>query len=205
MTPYLSDYDRYYLMQVSYGEEEKFMMGKTNQGQADDLRNLINFQFDISWQLLEYHLNGLDNEECLWKPQDRGLHVNYKDGKWCADWPESESYDLGLPSIAWLTWHIIFWWSMTMDYSFRNGTLTKEDVQWPGSITAVKERINNLRDEWKESVAGMSGRELLRSNRTHWPLENRPFYEVAAWLNLELMKNASEIGYCRFLYASQNR
>jgi len=85
------------------------------------------------------------------------------------------------------------------------GTLTREEVQWPGSITAVREKINNLREEWEKSVEGLSEAELLSSKRTHWPFEDRPFYEVAAWLNLELMKNASEIGYCRFLYASQNR
>lgn len=179
-------------------------MGVRSPGSGNDLRNLINFQFDISWQLLEYHLNGLNDEECLWKPQGGGLHVQCEAGQWRADWPESESYDIGPPSIAWPAWHIIFWWSMVADYTFGNGTLTQEDVQWPGSITAVKEKINNLRNEWKESVAGMSGSELIASDRSHWPFENRPFYEVAAWLNLELMKNASEIGYCRFLYASRN-
>jgi hypothetical protein len=35
------------------------------------------------------------------------------------------------------------------------------------------------------------------------PDTTRPFRDVAAWLNLELMKNAAEIGYARFLYAAR--
>lgn len=176
-----------------------------NKNSADDVRNLINFQFDISWQLLEYHLPGIEEQECLWKPNEKGLHVYKEAGIWRADWPESESYDIGPASIAWLTWHIIFWWSMVLDYSFGDGTLTREEVQWPGSMTAVKEKIDSLRDKWQGLVGGLREDELFSTNRSHWPLEDRPFYEVAGWLNLELMKNASEIGYCRFLYASSNR
>lgn len=176
-----------------------------NNNSPDNIRNLLKFQFDISWQLLEYHINEIDNEECLWRPREKGLHIHNEDGIWYADWPDSESYDIGPASIAWLTWHITFWWSMVLDYSIGNGTLTREEVQWPGNITAVREKINNLRDEWNTLLGEISADKLLSCKRTRWPFEDKPFYELAAWLNLELMKNASEIGYCRFLYASQNR
>jgi len=35
-----------------------------------------------------------------------------------------------------------------------------------------------------------------------WPLVDRSFADIALWLNAELMKNVSEIGYGRFLYAA---
>ena len=42
----------------------------------------------------------------------------------------------------------------------------------------------------------------LRSvQRTRWPFQDRPFGDVIAWVNVELTKNAAEIGYARFLYA----
>ncbi len=154
---------------------------------------------------LEIHLTGLKDEECLWRPGSRGLHVFKESGIWRADWPDSEAYNIGPASIAWLTWHIIFWWSMVIDFSFGNGTLTREDVLWPGNMIAVKERIFNLRDEWRTAVAALSINELISCERTRWPFKDKPFYELAAWLNLELMKNAAEIGYCRFLYASQKQ
>jgi hypothetical protein len=31
--------------------------------------------------------------------------------------------------------------------------------------------------------------------------QDRPFGDVIAWVNVELTKNAAEIGYARFLYA----
>lgn len=133
------------------------------------------------------------------------MHIHNEDGKWRADWPDSESYDIGPANIAWLTWHIIFWWSMVLDYSSGDGTLAHEEIQWPGSITAVREKINHLRDSWKTLLEELSDDELFSCKRTHWPFTDKPFYELAGWLNLELMKNASEIGYCRFLYATRKR
>jgi hypothetical protein len=32
-------------------------------------------------------------------------------------------------------------------------------------------------------------------------MQDRPFSDIVGWLNVELMKNAAEIGYARFLYA----
>jgi hypothetical protein len=69
-------------------------------------------QFEMAWKLTTFHLAGLTTEECLWLPARKGLHVHHvPDGAWRADWPDHEGYDLGPPSIAWLTWHLGFWWS----------------------------------------------------------------------------------------------
>lgn len=38
---------------------------------------------------------------------------------------------------------------------------------------------------------------------TRWPFTGRPFADVVAWLKLELMKNAAEVGSARFLYATR--
>lgn len=179
------------------------MSDKTTQNSIDSLRNTLNFQFDMSWQLLEIHLKDLGDDECLWRHSTKGLHVINKLGIWHADWPDSEDYDMGPSSIAWLTWHIIFWWSMVFDYSFGNRLLTRENVHWPGNMILVRGKIEQFRDDWRNILATMSDEELLSCEQTRWPFENRPFYELVAWLNLELMKNVSEIGYGRFLYASR--
>ncbi|MFT9848771.1 DinB family protein [Aneurinibacillus sp. REN35] len=179
------------------------MNEKQVENSTDRLRSTLNFQFDIAWQMLDIHLTGLEDEECLWRPARRGLHVVNRLGVWHADWPDTEAYDIGPPSIAWLTWHITFWWSMVFDHSFGNGTLTRENIHWPGNSKAVREKMIQLRDEWKAALATLPDDELLSCKRTKWPFEDKTFYELAAWLNLELMKNAAEIGYCRFLYASQ--
>jgi len=47
----------------------------------------------------------------------------------------------------------------------------------------------------------ITGKDLRSRQRTRWPFQDRPFGDVVAWLNVELTKNAAEIGYARFLYA----
>ncbi|MDL2258122.1 DinB family protein [Eubacteriales bacterium OttesenSCG-928-K08] len=158
----------------------------------------------MSWSLLDFHLSNLDDAECLWRPSEKGLTVLKHGSTWYSDWPESEGYEIGPANIAWITWHILFWWSMANDYSFGNAVLKKEDIHWPGDIAKVKEEINNLRDVWVDGLCNLPDKELFDSKRTRWPFIDKPFYDVASWLNVELMKNASEIGYCRFLYASQH-
>ncbi|MBB6672227.1 DinB family protein [Cohnella nanjingensis] len=172
---------------------------------TDGIRSTLHFQFQISWQLLDYHLDGLRDEEYLWRPAAKGLHISKESGVWRADWPESESYDIGPPSIAWLTWHITFWWTMVLDYSFGSGTLRREEVSCFGNIEETRKRILQLRDKWETAVGELSDDEFLSNDRTRWPFADKPFHELAAWLNLELMKNAAEIGYGRFLYASRKQ
>jgi hypothetical protein len=163
-------------------------------------------QFETACALTQYHLNGLTTEECLWRPAPKGLHVTpLPDGTWRADWPEHEGYDLGPPSIAWLTWHLFFWWSMVLDHSFGNGTLSREGVMWPGSADAVREGLGLLQDKWLKVLQQLTDDELRSPQRTRWPLQDRPFGDVIAWANVELMKNAAEIGYARFLYAVRAR
>lgn len=159
-------------------------------------------QFDTAWRLAKFHIDGLTTEECLWRPADQGLHVHrLSDGSWRADWPEHERYDLGPPSIAWLTWHVRFWWSMVLDHSFGNKSLTREAVSWPGGAHEVRECLAGLQDQWRAVLGQLTDESLRSARQTAWPFQDRPFGDVVAWVNVELTKNAAEIGYARFLYA----
>jgi len=168
------------------------------------VQGVLQFQYQISCQLLDIHLTGLEDDEYYWRPSSIGLHLINESGDWRADWPESEGYETGPASIAWLTWHIIFWWSMVLDHSFGNGTLKRENIRCPGSAQEAVNTILQLKKKWEASVDQLSDNELNGCTRTKWPFNDKPFYELSAWLNIELMKNAAEIGYCRFLYASRN-
>ena len=159
-------------------------------------------QFDTAWKLTTFHLNGLTTEECLWRPARHGLHVHQDSGGgWRADWPTHEGYDLGPPSIAWLTWHLGFWWSMVLDHSLRDGMLTRENITWPGTAGGVSEWLGGLQAEWRVAVEQLTDQDLRSAQRTRWPFHDRPFGDVVAWVNVELTKNAAEIGYARFLHA----
>jgi hypothetical protein len=162
---------------------------------------MILAQLAIPWALLEHHLRDLTDEECLWRPENRGLHVSRQSGRWIADWPDRETYDLGPPSIGWVTWHIGFWWSMTLNHSFGDGSLRREKVEWPGTASRVRAWLRGLHTEWVDSLGSLPDEDFASDHRSRWPFSDRPFREVCLWLNLELMKNAAELGYGRFLYA----
>jgi hypothetical protein len=169
-----------------------------------DVPSVLERQFEIAWSLTQYSLKGLTTAECLWRPRDVGPHVRQRsDGRWQADWPEHEDYKAGPPSIAWITWHIGFWWSMTLDHSFGPGKLTKDEIFWPGDADGVRAWLKRLREEWRTALKPLTASDLASSERTRFPFRDRPFADVVAWLNVELMKNASEIGYARFLYATR--
>jgi hypothetical protein len=171
---------------------------------TDDARDYLSKQFDTACALAHFHLAGLTTNECLWQPASRGLHVQLSgDGRWRADWPEHEGYALGPPSIAWITWHIGFWWSMVLDHSFGEGTLSRETISWPGTADRVRLWLGDLESAWRTHLSALTTQDLHRSDRTRWPFQDRPFGDVVAWVNLELTKNAAEVGYARFLYATR--
>ena len=91
---------------------------------------------------------------------------------------------------------------MVFDSSFGEGILTREEVNWPGDMEDVRRTMNKYHEDWRAILVTISEEEFISKNRTKWPFDNRSFYELAAWLNLELMKNASEIGMVRFLYGA---
>jgi hypothetical protein len=105
------------------------------------------------------------------------------------------------PSIAWLTWHLGFWWSMVLNHSFGDGTLSRENVTCPGNADDVREWLGRLQREWRVVLEQITDDDLRLAQQTRWPFQDRPFGDVIAWVNVELTKNAAEIGYARFLYA----
>src|SRR5690554_3187258 len=167
-----------------------------------EIKENILFQLEMCWQLYLYHTENLQEEEALWSFTPTGLKVRKKDDEWCIDWPDSESYDIGPSSIAWVMWHIIYWWSTALDGNFGDGTLKKEEILWPGSIEKAKMTIKLLRDKWILKLNDLSDTDYKSKQYSKWPLEDRNFADIALWLNGELMKNAAEIGYGRFLYAT---
>ncbi|MCY1083668.1 DinB family protein [Archangium lansingense] len=173
---------------------------------ANDARDYLLRQFETAWALTQYHLEGLTTEECLWRPAHKGLHVHKEpEGRWRADWPESEGYDIGPSSIAWLSWHFGFWWSMVLDHSFGDATLSRENVVWPGTADGVREWLGRLQGQWRAKLEQLTDEDLRSTQRTRWPFQDRPFGDVVAWANVELTKNAAELGYARFLYAVRAR
>jgi hypothetical protein len=169
----------------------------------NETRDTLLRQHETAWKLMTFHVRDLTTAECMWRPTQLGPHVRLHAGVWVADWPEREDYQIGAPTIAWLTWHVGYWWSMVLDHSFGSRTLRRELVTWPGDADGVRSWFNALHERWEGEVRRLNDAELMSIERARWPFSQRCFADVSAWANLELMKNAAEIGYARFLYAAR--
>lgn len=165
------------------------------------MKKEILLQMDTAWRLFQYHCDGLGEEEAAWCKTYSGLQVRRADGKWTADWPETESYSIGPPSIAWILWHMMFWWTAVLSASRDNKMTGRENVVWPGSARAAIQEIERCHEEWASFIDSMDEADLRSDERCRWPFKEQSLCSLALWLNVELMKNAAEIGAARFLYA----
>jgi hypothetical protein len=166
---------------------------------------LLRWQLDVAWSLLELHLGDLTDEECLWEPAVRCWTVRRQPGdRWHADWEVPEPDPAPAPTIAWLLWHIGFWWTQTHDSCFGTpGRLLRTDLEWPGSADAAVSWIVDCKDRWSASLDAVDEEELDNHDRSSWFLRGtKPFGHVVAWVNTELMKNAAELGMLRKLHAA---
>lgn len=170
----------------------------------ETLRETLTTQLATAWGLASYHLQGLTDAECHWRPAQRGMHVwPVEPQRWRADWPDHEAYDLGPPSIAWTTWHMIFWWSTALNRNFGDGELARQDVIWPGSADGVRTRLDELHGAWASHLCALADADLVLGRQGAWPYSEASLAKVFAWANIELTKNAAELGFGRFLFAVQ--
>lgn len=166
---------------------------------AEPLRDSLLRQLDTAWALASYHVDTLAMEDCTWQPSPGSAHIRQlRDGSWTADWPPREDYAAGPPSIGWISWHILYWWSTAIDRNFGEGTLRREDITWPGDPDRLRIELLRLQEQWRELLA-KSNDALLVQAKAHWPFNDRPLADLFAWANVELTKNAAEIGMLRFL------
>jgi DinB superfamily len=162
---------------------------------------LIRWQFDLTWSLLDLHLSGLTEQQTLWEPAPGAWTVRRQpDGRWLPDWVEPEPEPPPSSSIGWVTWHVLWWWGETVAHLTGEPVPAREDVTWPGSAAAATAAIRALGDRW---VALLPTLDL--GARAPFPWRDRPDRTVghtAAWVNAELMKNTAEIGQLRLIHGS---
>ncbi|GAA0959045.1 DinB family protein [Actinocorallia libanotica] len=171
---------------------------------TDSRCDLMRWQFDMTWSLFEYHLERLAPEDFLWEPSPRSWTVRpAADGAWAEDWAETEPDPVPTPTVAWLTWHIGWWWSVALDHVRSRPPRDRADLPWPGGGEAAVARLRALREEWLTVLDGLDDAALDAA--ASFPPQDDPRYTVArmlAWVNAELMKNVAEIGQVRLLRAA---
>ncbi|MFJ1910790.1 DinB family protein [Streptomyces sp. NPDC088147] len=165
---------------------------------------LLRRQFDLTWQLFDYHLERLEPADFLWEPTSHCWTVRQgADGTWVPDWAETEPDPVPVPTIGWLSWHIGWWWSVTVDHARGRTPREREDVRWPGDGEAAIAWLRALRAEWLAVLDRLTDTGLDAT--APFPWQNDPGHTVAdmaGWVNSELMKNVAEIGQLRLLRAA---
>lgn len=107
------------------------------------MRDLLRWQFDLTWSLFEHHRDRLAPDDFLWESAE--LAWTMRDG--VPDWAETEPEPIPVPTIAWVSWHLRWWWSVAIDHTQGRTPRDRTDVEWPGPHGAVR-WLRGLRDDW---------------------------------------------------------
>ncbi|MGW1778067.1 DinB family protein [Streptomyces sp. NPDC002143] len=167
-------------------------------------RELLSWQFDLTWSLFEYHLDRLEPEDFLWEPTAHTwtLHPDGAGG-WTPDWADTEPAPVPVPTVGWVSWHLAWWLGTATDHLLGRPPRERADIRWPGAGESAVVWLRDLREEWTAAVAELTDADLDRTAPFPWP--NDPEHTVThllAWANAELMKNVAELGQLRLLRAA---
>ena len=144
-------------------------------------------QLDLVWLFAEQHvLPRIDEAAVHWEPSSNCVGIRRVDGHLVADWPDETAEALPEPTIAWLLWHIEWWWSNTIAACRGGGPTGPDTYEWSGST----KHIGELRTEWSALLSSTDVETTISGLMPH----DTPLWEVAGWVNFELTKNISEIG-----------
>lgn len=159
-------------------------------------------QFDLVWALADLHLSALTDDDFGWEPAESVWTVRPDAaGVWRPDWADEEPDPIPVPTIGWLTWHITWWWSVTMAHLDGEPVPDRTEVTWPGAVEAVA-RIRALADRWRVLVDGLAAADLAGASTFPWgPDSGRTVVDTVLWAHVELTKNVAEIGQLRLLRA----
>ncbi|WP_330231845.1 DinB family protein [Nocardia sp. NBC_00508] len=167
-------------------------------------RDLLRWQFDLTWSLAGIHLDALTAADFLWEPAGVTWTVRPDaDGIWRPDWADTEPDPAPVPTIGWLTWHIGWWWGSAINHAERLTPPARENVHWPGDGPAAIACVRDLGTEWERVLDGLTEPDLDRPTAYPWPADaGLTLAHMAGWVNAELMKNVAEIGHLRMLRAA---
>ncbi|AKG43733.1 DinB family protein [Streptomyces xiamenensis] len=167
---------------------------------------LLRWQFEMTWSLFEYHLERLEPDDFLWEPAGPAHCWTVRpdaEGRWLPDWADVEPDPVPVPTIGWVSWHIDWWWSVTLDHARGRTPRDRTEVHWAGDGPAAIARLRELRTGWLALLDDLSDTDLDAT--APFPWQDDPAHTVGhmlSWANAELMKNVAEIGQLRMLRAA---
>lgn len=172
----------------------------------DGMLSTIQSQFELTWLLAQYHLPKLTDENCLWAPSNNIWTVRLSsEGRWRPDFVETEPEPIPTPTVAWISWQILWWWNGALAALEERTPPSASEIDWPGSALATRNRLEELSLKWRVALSTLETRAVGENSErmVSFPWSRpKPLREMLGWVNVELMKNISEIGYVLHLHAN---
>ncbi|MDT0266367.1 DinB family protein [Streptomyces sp. DSM 44915] len=164
----------------------------------------LRWQFDLAWSLFDYHLQRLVPEDFLWAPGPLVWTMHRTpEGGWRPDWANPEPDPIPVPTIGWVSWHLGWWWSTALDHARGRTPRERTEIHWPGPGDPTIAWLRALHDDWCEVLDGADADDLAAPAAYPWPADaGLRRAHLYAWANVELTKNAGEIGQLRLLRAA---
>jgi DinB family protein len=167
-------------------------------------RDLLRWQFDLTWSLAELHLDRLAADDFLWEPAPHCWTLRQgTDGSWTPDWADTEPDPIPVPTIGWVTWHLGWWWTVAIDHAQGRPPRERTAVAWPGPGAPTVDWLRGLHAEWLAVLDRQTDADLAAPAPFPWPAESGvTVAQMMGWANAELMKNTAELGQLRLLRAA---
>lgn len=158
-----------------------------------EVKQVLHQQLALAWALLEYHLGQLREDDLFWEPAQPHWTVRPVGDTWVPDFAEVEPTPIPAPTIAWLTWHIGWWWSTALAHLVEGVVPRRDQVAWPGDAASTISWLTGLHGSWSAALAATD--RLAQDTAYPWPAgSGLRVADMCAWVNVELTKNAAEIG-----------
>ncbi|HLT60903.1 MAG TPA: DinB family protein [Microlunatus sp.] len=157
-------------------------------------------QLEIGGMLLDHHLSGLVAEDLFWAPAPVHWTMHETADGWAPDFAEVEPAPVPAATVAWLTWHLHWWWSATLADLRGEPAPARTDVGWRPDPEVIRANLDQLRQEWAKALAESTETDLARPSGFPWPADaGRTRADQFAWFGVEFAKNVSEIGQLMLL------
>ena len=158
-----------------------------------DRRSLLLSQLEIPWALFEYHAASLTDDDLFWAPTELQWTMRATETGWAPDLAESEPDPVPVTTPAWITWHIGWWWTAAIGQFTGAPTPAPDQVPWPGEAAPTVDWIRGIHQEWRSCLAGAE--DLDGVVAYPWSEgSGKTLADLAGWVNVELTKNAAELG-----------
>jgi hypothetical protein len=174
-------------------------------------------QLESSCEFSRARLDGLTDEEYLWKPAPGGWSIRpraqagtpgaYGPGEWLLDFASPEPDPAPVTTIAWRLGHLTSCFAGRWHWTFgERRQEPKELVDFTPSAALALERFWELIGRWRGSVAAMTDEQLDRPGFGQYPYgldPQLPFIGIVWWTNRELIHHLAECALLRDLWRAR--